>query len=39
MRRLFLRWAEGLCGVFAFFAVWGVVRDRFIRTLCRAVGA
>ncbi|MBV8557326.1 MAG: glycosyltransferase family 39 protein [Planctomycetaceae bacterium] len=34
VRRLFLRWAEGLCGVFAFFAAWGVARDRFIRTLC-----
>lgn len=32
---LFLRWAEGLCGVFALFAAWGVVRDRFIRSLCR----
>ncbi len=34
VRRLFLRWAEGLCGVFAFFGAWGMARDRFIRTLC-----
>jgi 4-amino-4-deoxy-L-arabinose transferase-like glycosyltransferase len=33
-RRLLLQWAEGLCGVFAFFAIWGVVRDRYIRSLC-----
>lgn len=32
--RLFYQWAEGLCGVFAFFALWGVVRDRFIQSLC-----
>jgi hypothetical protein len=29
-----LQWADCLCGVFAFFAGWGVVRDRFIRGLC-----
>ncbi|MHC5540303.1 glycosyltransferase family 39 protein, partial [Singulisphaera rosea] len=32
--RLFDQWAEGLCGVFAFFAIWGMARDRFIRGLC-----
>ena len=29
--RLALQWAEGLCGLFAIFAAWGVARDRFIR--------
>jgi len=32
--QLGLQWAECLCGVFAFFAVWGVARARYIRTLC-----
>lgn len=29
--RLFHEWIEGLGWIFAFFAAWGVVRDRFIR--------
>lgn len=32
--RLGLQWAECLCGLFAFFAIWGVARARFIRQLC-----
>src|SRR5262249_34086604 len=32
------QWAECLCGVFAFFAAWGLVRDRYIRTLCQNNG-
>ncbi len=33
LRLLAWQWAEGLAGVFAFFATWGFVRDRFIRGL------
>lgn len=33
LRLLVWQWAEGLAGVFAFFAAWGFVRDRFIRGL------
>ena len=33
LRLLVLQWAEGLAGVFAFFAAWGFVRDRYIRGL------
>src|SRR5262249_40539135 len=35
-RRLLQNWAEGLGWVFAFFAIWGGVRDRYIRGLCPA---
>jgi hypothetical protein len=31
--QLIVRWAEGLGGVFGLFALWGVVRARFIRDL------
>ncbi len=31
MQNIVLDWADGLCGVFAFFAAWGLVRDRSIR--------
>src|SRR5262249_49709319 len=34
LRTLVLHWADGLCGLFAFFTLWGVVRDRYIRRLC-----
>ena len=34
VRRLAREWGEGLTWLFAFFAVWGAVRDRFIRSLC-----
>ncbi len=30
-RELALQWADGLSAVFAFFALWGLVRDRHIR--------
>ena len=33
LRLLAWQWAEGLAGVFAFFAAWGFVRDRYIRGL------
>ncbi len=33
LRLLVWQWAEGLVGVFAFFATWGLVRDQFIRGL------
>ncbi len=33
LRLLVWQWAEGLAGVFAFFAAWGFVRDRYIRGL------
>jgi hypothetical protein len=35
MWRLCRQWSEGLGWIFAFFAVWGLVRDRFI---CRVIG-
>jgi 4-amino-4-deoxy-L-arabinose transferase-like glycosyltransferase len=35
---LALQWSEGLGGVLAFFAVWGLVRDRYIRGLVAAGG-
>ncbi|WP_422926540.1 glycosyltransferase family 39 protein [Singulisphaera sp. PoT] len=31
---LFFHWAEGLCGVFAFFGLWGVARAGYIRKVC-----
>jgi len=34
-RWLFLHWAEGLCGIFAFFGIWGVARAGYIRQVCR----
>jgi hypothetical protein len=33
LRQLISRWAEGLGGFFGLFAVWGVVRARFVRDL------
>ncbi len=32
---LLFHWAEGLCGVFAFFGLWGVARAGYIRQVCR----
>ena len=35
---LFLQWSDGLCGVFAFLAFWGLARDRHIRRLVAGDG-
>jgi hypothetical protein len=34
IRNLAREWGEGLTWLFAFFALWGAARDRFIRSLC-----
>lgn len=31
VKDIFLQWSDGLCGVFAFLAVWGLARDGHIR--------
>ncbi len=38
LRELALQWADGISAVFAFFALWGVVRDGYIRGMMVGVG-